>query len=192
MPFTPIHSSQDGGGAKNPVAGGSAALAPVPMRWTGDAMVPLKSYQRKADAQYVIGEVYTLVEEKQRSQATHNHEFAWLREAWQNLPEHLTDQFPSPEHLRKRALIDAGYYDEAIIDAGTKAAALRVAAFARSKDQFAAIVVRGPIVVVREAKSQNRRSMDAKEFAASKRAVLETVAAMIGVAPAALQRAEAA
>jgi hypothetical protein len=154
---------------------------PQGFTWDGDAMIPRSP--RLADKAYAVGEVYLLVAHEERSSATHNHEFAWLKDAWLNLPEALADQFPTTEHLRKRALIDAGFYDETIIDAGTNAAALRVASAFRSREEFSLVIVRGPAVVIRTAKSQSRRSMKKHEFQASKTAILEIVSAMIGVKP---------
>ena len=166
--------------------------APAIFEWTGDSFVPLARFQRQCDRDYVIGERYRLVEQQERSDATHRHEFAWLREAWLNLPEEIADGYPSPEHLRKAALIEAGWFDETIVDAGSNAAALRVASFVRSLDEFAVVIVRGPLVIRRTAKSQSRRAMDRKDFAASKQAIMEVVAGLLGVATADLQRAEAA
>lgn len=90
--------------------------------------------------------------------------------------------------LRKRALIETGFYDQTVIDAGTNAAALRVAQYARGEDEYAVVSVRGPLVVVRKAKSQSRRAMDKAEWQASKTAVLEHVAALLDVDPATLER----
>lgn len=157
--------------------------APIPFRWDGEAFAPLPRFAKECDRRYVIGEVYRLEEVQERSTATHNHEFAWLKEAWLNLPESMGDQFPTPEHLRKRVLIDAGFYDEMIVDAGSNAAALRVAHAFRSHDEFVHAVVRGPIVAVRTAKSQSYRAMDRATFQASKTAIMEIVAGMIGVSP---------
>jgi len=162
------------------------APAPQWFTWEGDVMRPLN--QRAADRAYMIGMKYNLEHREDRSDATHSHQFAWLTDAWSNLPENLADLYPSPEHLRKRALIEAGYYTEDIIDCGTNAAALRVAGFARKND-FALVIVRGPLVVVRAAKSQSRRHMDKAEFQASKTAILEIVAALIGTTPEQLTRA---
>lgn len=162
--------------------------APIPYQWDGEAMRPIPRFAKTADQQFVIGELYLMEEVQERSDASHRHEFAWLKEAWLNLPEALADQFPSPEHLRKRALIEGGFYAETIIDAGTNAAALRVAVYARAEDEFAHVVVRGPLVVVRKAKSQSRRAMRKEEFQASKTAVLEVVSAMLGVEPGTLER----
>lgn len=149
-------------------------------------MVPRHS--RRADQLFVVGEVYPLIVHEDRSSATHNHEFAWLREAWLNLPEALTDLYPTPEHLRKRALIEAGYYDETIVDAGNNAAALRVAAVFRAREEFSLVIVRGPAVVIRTAKSQSRRAMNKKEFQESKTAIMEVIAGMIGTPLATLSR----
>ncbi len=149
-------------------------------------MVP--RHPRRADQLFVVGEVYPLIVHEDRSSATHNHEFAWLRDAWLNLPESLADLYPTPEHLRKRALIEAGYYDETIVDAGNNAAALRVAAVFRAREEFSLVIVRGPAVVIRTAKSQSRRAMNKKEFQESKTAIMEVIANMIGASPATLTR----
>lgn len=154
-------------------------------RWDGETMRPLRA--KLADETFVIGQIHWLEEEKPRSVASERHQFAWLREAWKNLPEGLADQFPSAEHLRKRALIDAGYYHEEIIDAGSAAAALRIAPAFRKLDDLALTVVRGSLIVRRTAKSQRRHFMDAKEFQESKEKIMEIVAGLIGVTTEQLQ-----
>jgi hypothetical protein len=152
--------------------------------WNGQAMIPARP-QAAAKA-FVEGRRYWLEEASERSWISHRHEFAWIGEAWANLPENLADLYPTPEHLRKRALIQAGFYDETIIDAGSKAAALRMAAYARGADEFAAVFVRGPLVIVRKAKSQRMHGHDRMpkdEFERSKAAIMEVIAEMIGVSP---------
>lgn len=172
--------------------------APLVFRWVpfrereGGAMVPVDRFVRQALQQYAADETYLLGEVEERSEASHKHEFAWLREAWENLPESLADRFPNPESLRKYALIEAGYYTETRLDAGSHAAALRVAAIMSADEPLAMVVVRGPLVVRRIARSQSKRSMLKGEFQESKTKIMEVVAAMIGVAPAELQRASAA
>jgi NDP-sugar pyrophosphorylase family protein len=161
-------------------------MSALPYRWEGDGFTPLRP--RLSDKDLIVGQVYWLDPERQRSEESHRHEFAWLREAWSQLPEALADRFPTPEHLRKAALIQGGYFHETLIDCGTNAAALRVASYARAKDGFAHVVVRGPLVVERVAKSQSRRAMEPKEFQDSKTAIIEIVSAMIGVAPETLTR----
>lgn len=158
---------------------------PMIFQWSGDAMEPLRRFHNVANEQFVVGQTYRLVEEAERSEVSHRHEFAWLKSAWMSLPENMADDFPTSEHLRKRALVATGFYDEQIIDAGTQAAALRVAMGVRSfpGEDFSHVVTRGGLVVIRRPKSQSRRAMDKAEWQASKTAILEWVAALIEVTP---------
>jgi hypothetical protein len=166
--------------------------APLVVRWTGDSFEPLPHFRKRCDQALVIGEVYRMTAQEDRSDISHKHEFAWLKEAWKTLPDAVAELYPSPEHLRKRALITAGYYTEEVIDAGSNAAALRVAAYVRGHDEFALVIVRGPFVFVRHAKSQSYRAMGRKEFQQSKTAIMEVVSQLLGVSTDDLQKAEAA
>ena len=163
-------------------------MTPIAYRWTGEAMAPLIRFHSQVNRDFVVGQLYRLAEVEDRSAKSHAHQFAWLKEAWASLPDQLADEYPSPEHLRKRALIMAGWFDETILDAGSNAGALRVASHLRHKDQFAYIAVRGVFVIERVARSQSLAAMDRQAFAASKQRVLEIVADMIGVAPETLQK----
>lgn len=157
---------------------------PVTVRWDGESFVPASRREAlECDRQFVVGEKYRMTECQDRSAASHNHEFAWLATAWQNLPEDLADEYPSPEHLRKRALIEAKFYTEQLVDAGSNAAAERVAQAFRSREQFVLVLVRGPIVIIRTPESQSRRSMGAKRFQESKSAIMEVVCELIGISP---------
>lgn len=168
-------------------------VRPILFLWDGEAMQPAAPvFAKRCDEVFVIGQRYNLVEHEDRSDKTQGHQFAWIREAWQSLPERLAEQFPTPEHLRKRALIDCGFYDETIVDAGSNAAALRVAVIFKAIDDFAHVVVRGSLVVRRAAKSQSRRTMDRNEFAASKTAILDHIASLLEVDPATLARSRSA
>lgn len=152
---------------------------PTLFRWDGDTMVP--RYPKLADSRFTIGQDYLLADTEDRSDISHKHEFAWLREAWRSLPESLAEQYPTVEYLRKRALIQGGFYDETIIDAGSNAAAIRVAAAVRAMDDFALVFVRGVFAIRRVAKSQSRRAMPKGEFQASKTAIMGIVADLLGV-----------
>jgi hypothetical protein len=163
---------------------------PQHFEWNGEAMIPL--HPRRADKTFVVGQRYSLVQYEERSSASHNHEFAWLKESWLSLPEHLADKFPSPEHLRKFALIRAGYSDSHTITCRSKAEATRVAAFIRPIDEFAVVVVQGTTVTRFTAKSQSKRAMGAKEFYESKERIMEVVARMLNVEPQELPQARAA
>jgi len=152
--------------------------------WNGEAMIPARP--KAADKAFVIGRRYWLEEVSDRSWISHRHEFAWIAEAWNNLPAAVAETFPSPEHLRKGALIATGWFREMVIEAGSAAAALRVAAYAKGRDEFAHVVTRGPTVVVRWARSQRMHGldkMDKAEFQQSKDDILGWISNLIGVSP---------
>ena len=139
-----------------------------------------------ADKAFVVGQHYWLEEVSERSWVSHRQEFAFVREAWQTLPYAVAEKFATPEHLRKAALIATGWHNETILNAGTRADAVRLAAFVRSADEFAHIAIRGPTVVVRKARSQRMRGpgrMNKADFQASKTDILGWISALIGVEP---------
>lgn len=161
------------------------APPPLPFTWDGEVMRPRQP--RAADRAYVVGEGYTLAPVEDRSAASHRHYFAQIAEAFASLPD--GSDFASAEHLRKAALIRAGYRDERSVVCGSAAAAERVAAFLRPLDEYAVVSVSGASVVMLTAKSQSLRAMGKTAFEASKEAVLNVVAELVGVSPEILARA---
>jgi hypothetical protein len=152
---------------------------PLAFFWDGESFTPAQP--RRADQHYVVGETYWLAPYEPRSTASHNHFFASVADAWKHLPETLADQYPTPEHLRKKMLIKAGFRDERSIVCASKAEAQRVAAFIRPVDDYAMVIVRDTVVMHLTAKSQSYRAMGAADFQASKTAVFDEIAEMIGV-----------
>jgi hypothetical protein len=165
------------------------SIPPIPFRWDGEAMVPRRP--KLADQHYCIGEDYILVPHEERSEASHRHFFAEVREAWANLPEGLAEQYPSPESLRKRALIKAGFRDERSIVCASKAEALRVASFIKGLDDYDVVAVSGATVLHWRAKSQSQKAMGKEAFQQSKEAVLGILADMLDVTPDQLGKAAA-
>lgn len=163
-------------------------MIPILYRWEGDVMRPIGRFAKEADAAFVIGSNYRLIVEPQHSDASRGHQFAFLDEVWRQLPEALADRYPSQNHFRKALLIDAGYFNELVLDVGTDAGALRVAAQMRADDEYARVVVRGTLVVRRTAKSQKKHEMLPKDFQAAKTKILEIAASLIGVTPDTLTR----
>jgi hypothetical protein len=160
-------------------------------RASNGALIPTDRFTARAAELFVDGAVYWVSVEPERTEKSHKHEFAWLKEAWKQLPERLAPEYPTTEHLRKRALIDGGFYDEQVIDVGTEAGALRVMQSIRSfpGEGFSMVFIRGRFVIVRRAKSQSKAAMGAADFQRSKTVILEIVSDLIGVAPEALKRA---
>ena len=162
---------------------------PIVCAWDGEHLTPVgQTWARRADAQWVVGERYYVEIRQERSQASHRAYFASINEAFQNLPEDVAERFPSPDALRKYALIKAGYCNSDSIVAGSKAEAQRLAAFVRPREQFAVVTVKDAVVTVYTAHSQSVRAMGKAYFEKSKAAVLDIVAQMIGTTAPALER----
>lgn len=160
--------------------------APIPFRWEGDNFAPMPGFAKLCDREFVVGQVYRMVEEQERSARSHAHYFACVSEAWDNLPERLAPDFPTADHLRRYALIRAGYADSRTLVASSKAEAVRLAAFVKPMDTYAVVVVTDATVTVWTAKSQSMKAMGKATFQASKDAVLTILADLIGTTPASL------
>jgi hypothetical protein len=136
------------------------------------------------------GEVVTVSIERGRSPKSHRHQFAWVNDAWQNLPEHLTGMpwAETAETMRKHALIATGYHQTVTLDCGKEATARRVKAALIAAETrahgYAIGRVRGPVVQIWTPESQSLRAMGGKRFQESKTAILDWIAGQIGCAPA--------
>lgn len=73
------------------------------------------------------------------------------------MPDHWRSLLPSSEHLRKWILCHIGFCDTTVTNAGSKSAAIEVAALARKLDTFAVVDVEGQIVKVMTARSMRKR-----------------------------------
>lgn len=157
--------------------------APIRLRYegNGDFRVLSNYWAMRADRDFVVGEVYPMLLHQERSAASHNHYFATLANGWANLPDDKMDEYPTPEHLRKKLLVWCGYADERSIVCSSKAEAQRVAAFVKPSDPYAVVTVREAVVRVFTAQSQSVKAMGAKAFQESKQAVLDKLDDMLGV-----------
>jgi hypothetical protein len=154
---------------------------PVYLYFDGESFVPLKRFRARIDKEFVVGMTYPMVVDEPRSHASHNHFFASVEEGWRNLPENIAEHFPTPEHLRKYALIKAGYADQRSFVCSSRTEAVNLAAFIRPMDGYAIVSVAGQVVRVFTAQSQSKKAMGGKVFQQSKQACLDIIAAMIGV-----------
>ena len=166
-------------------------MTPFQAIWQDGMLRPLARFHNALAAEFGEGEVVTLERREARSQASHSHFFAAVHEAWANLPENMAQRWATPDHLRKWALIRAGYADERSIVCASKAEAQRIAAFVAPMDEYAIVVPREAVVTVYTAKSQSYRAMGKEAFAGSKDAVLSVLAGLLDVAPASLAKAGA-
>ncbi len=158
-------------------------MVPLKYLWDGENFGVLARHQSLADAQFTIGETYTLEVVEDRSMRSHNFYFAVIAETWANLSDLMAERFPTPEHLRKYALIKTGWFDSTSVTLASKADALRVAGFAKVPDEFSVIVVKEATVTRYTAKSQSKKAMGAEDFKRSKSDVLDYISALIGSSP---------
>lgn len=165
---------------------------PLPFQWDGEAMRPVQGYAARADREFVIGAVYRLVEHQDRSLASHGHFFAAVNEAFQNLPPEHAGRWQSADHLRKWALIKAGYADERSIVCASKAEAQRLAGFIAPLDEYAIVAPSEAVVTVYTAKSQSMKAMGKAAFQDSKDKVLAILADLLGIEADSLLNARAA
>lgn len=167
-------------------------MIPIQAAWRpdigeGGAFVPLPRFHNAICAEVGAGEIVTLERQEERSEISHRHEFAWLREAYSNLPETIAADYPTVEHLRKRALINTGWCTVKDHVCASRAEALRfAAALRRELDEYAVVVVQDAVVRSLRPKSQAHGKMKAADFQTSKQAILDWVAELIGVDPATL------
>ena len=171
------------------------ASRPILCVFDGEAFRPANPYQaRIATDQYGEGEIIPLIRHEQRSEASHNHEFAWLRDCWLSLPEQYAMEpwAQSPKHLRKYALVRTGYCTTDTIAAGNNAAALRMAAFIRGREEYTLVSVEGSTVRVFTPESQAKAAMGKARFQESKTAIMDFIAGLIGVDPASIPREQSA
>ena len=80
--------------------------------------------------------------------------------------------------MRAKALIHTGFSNERAIVCDTAKDAATIAEFIGQTNQYAIVRVSGNVLKVYTAKSQSRKSMNKKEFQASKEAVLGFVAGL--------------
>ena len=167
--------------------------ATLPCRWTGDSFEPLPGFRKRADAAFVVGMVYHMEPVEERTAKSHRFYFACINEAWQSMPDDFAERFPTPDHLRKFALIKAGFADSRQIVAASRAEALRLASFIRPMDEYAVVSVSDAVVTVWTAQSQSMRAMGKERFKASKDGVLAAIETMLDLEPGTLgQQREAA
>jgi len=156
-------------------------MFPVEFRWDGKAMIPLPRFNALVRKQYTINDTYFLSVHEERSTASHRHYFACINEAWRNLPEKKVATYPTPEHLRKWALVRAGYYNERSIVCTSDDQADAVIAMIEALDEYAVIVAKKGTVKVFTAISQSVDNMTKEKFERSKQDVLAVLSEVIGV-----------
>lgn len=156
-------------------------IRPVMFEWTAEGvMAPLPRFKRLCDRQYAVHEQYALAPVDNISDSSRRGFFGAIRETWRNLPED-DNRFPSEEHLRKRALVGAGWaaHSQYVLDTPTDAKKLAV--ILRRHDEYAVIRVSGNTLDVWVAKSIGGGQITPEEWKQVKPRALDWAAAQIHV-----------
>lgn len=127
-----------------------------------------------------VGAVHGWQMAEHRSKASHDHFFAIINEAWKNLPEDMADDFPSPEHLRKWALIKAGFCSETRIACANNNEAMTLATKAKAMDKYSIVAIDGKAVTIWTADSQRRDAMGRQAFQEAKERALHIISNLLG------------
>ena len=121
-------------------------MTPLALRYMGDGEFRAL-HPRLADKALVIGEVHRWEIVSDRSADSHRHYFAVLNEAWQNLPEALAMDFPSPEHLRKWGLIQSGYCNMTKMEFRTNDDSVKAADVMQAMDNYNIFLPTGSVKI---------------------------------------------
>lgn len=157
-----------------------STMPPMKWNWDGEVMKPL--HPALADKHFVIGQIYVLSETRERSDESHNHYFAALNYVWMNLPNDELEKYPTPEHLRYKALIACGYsVPRQFVFESERNAITFAAHLIDEGDGFDVVTVLDNVVTRVKARSQSYKSMDRKTFQKSKDDVVGWCAALIGM-----------
>ena len=125
------------------------------------------------------GEIVMLERHEERTLNSHRAFFAFVNEAWKNLPEGLEQEYPTPAHLRKKLLIRLGWFDERSIVCDTERDAAVIGAYLAPIHETGIIVISGNVIKIYTAKSQSYAAMSKRNFEESKRAVVDALANLI-------------
>lgn len=170
----------------------SAKAPPILVRFTGDVFEPANvPMLTRAQKHFETGEVYAIEFADPPSDVTKRHFFAVINDSWKNLSNEplpgknwsLADRYPSPEHLRKWAIVKAGYADESMVPCDTDEMADRVVMMARRLDTYCVISRPEGSNVVRIWTAQSITKMDRRTFQNCKTLVFGILSDLIGVEP---------
>jgi hypothetical protein len=148
--------------------------------------MPVPRFAERYEREFQTGKYYTLELVTERSRESHNLYFACVHVALANLQAPLADRFADDDEFRKWCLIKRGFRHQRITVFSSNADAVLGASVAQNLRDFSVTVVEDNVLTVLTAKTQKFRrndpeGMDKKDFEASKEAVIEECAVLIGL-----------
>lgn len=167
----------------------------IRLRFSRGQLSPVGTHAAAALAALDEGEIVYAGLERQRSEPSHRHFFAVIANAWRHLPESLASEVwaKSSESMRKHALIATGFCNVKTMALRSRKEAVLAASYMLQMGTlahgYAIASVDQDCVLVWTPESQSRATMGAKRFQQSKQAVMDWIAAQIGVDAAQLEQA---
>lgn len=149
------------------------------------AMIPQPRFLPLCKRQYADGEEYALGPVENVPHGSRGGFFVQVRETWNSLPED-DERYPTQEHLRKRALVAAGWASHAQYVMETPKDARQMAQALRRADEYAVIKMGGNVVEVWTAKSIAGGQITAEEWKDVKPRALAFLARLTGTTTKAL------
>jgi hypothetical protein len=157
-------------------------------KWDGEHWTPLPYFKPQATRQLKPGHIYRIELVEIRSKQSHDHLFACLGVAFDNLPEAHANRWQTPDQLRKWCLCQTAFRDTQEFHAPSHAEAIRLATHFAQLREFSVCEIRNNMVLRHTPHSQDYAHMADREFQASKSAVLNVLANILGVPAEDLQR----
>lgn len=147
----------------------------VPMIYEGNGKFSASSiyHKMRCEKMFGAGQEITFEELGDRNMNRHRMYFARLKELWLTLPESMAEDFPSPEALRKFALVRTGYCTQKKIVCRSNQDAIETAAFIESLGTYVICEVVMRVLTIWVPQSQAVRNMGKSEFDKSVTDVLD-------------------
>lgn len=155
----------------------------VLLRWTGSAYEPATAFwQRVISEQTPIGAVewQEFSPDDEVSDAERAAFFAQVGEAWKNLPDDLAARYPSPDHIRKRALVTTGHCDITDHVCESEHEIGMIQRFA-ARNEYAVLVRKDMVIRELVPKSMKKGGMTKKEFREAAEDVRRVLSELLGV-----------
>ena len=164
-------------------------IHPVQFVWdaANRVMRPQERFNRLCDRQYQDGELYALGPVEDIDNVSRGKFMKAIKMTWENLPAKYK-RFPSPEHLRKAALVGAGWCNQSHDVFDSVADAKRHADGIRNANGYAVIVRSGCVVDVRIARSIAAGQITAEKWREVRPRALDWASEQINVAREAVER----
>lgn len=154
-------------------------MGSIACRYSKDVFIPLSP--KAIQGKFQDGELVFLRVDRKRHWPGHQAFMALMNDAFETMPDNLREEYTSPDVLRRRLLIAAGFANiDSIVCKNNDDAIKTAYKMAKFTDDHTFLSLRGSVVVIARANSQAMDKMDADTFKKSCQAVQEELAKLLG------------